>query len=148
MWWFFALIMLASYTANLAAFLTADRMNLPIKSAEDLSKQSEIKYGAMMGGSTISFFSNNNYTTYQKMWSAMEMNGEKYTPDSNDAGVKLVKEEKGLYAFMMESSAIEYQRQKHCSLVTVGDLLDSKGYGIAMPMGGYLMRDGVLTKYA
>jgi glutamate receptor, ionotropic, invertebrate len=56
MWWFFALIMLASYTANLAAFLTMERMDASIESAEDLAKQSKIKYGAVKGGSTLGFF--------------------------------------------------------------------------------------------
>ena len=30
MWWFFTLIMISSYTANLAAFLTVERMESPI----------------------------------------------------------------------------------------------------------------------
>lgn len=56
MWWFFTLIMISSYTANLAAFLTVERMDSPIESAEDLAKQTKIKYGALKGGSTASFF--------------------------------------------------------------------------------------------
>ena len=56
MWWFFTLIMISSYTANLAAFLTVERMESPIESAEDLSKQSTIKYGCLKGGSTAAFF--------------------------------------------------------------------------------------------
>lgn len=55
-WWFFTLIMISSYTANLAAFLTVERMDSPIESAEDLSKQTKIKYGALNGGSTLAFF--------------------------------------------------------------------------------------------
>lgn len=55
-WWFFTLIMISSYTANLAAFLTVERMDSPIESAEDLSKQTRIKYGALKGGSTAAFF--------------------------------------------------------------------------------------------
>lgn len=50
MWWFFAMIMLASYTANLAAFLTKEQMDASIESAEDLAKQSKIKYGVVKGG--------------------------------------------------------------------------------------------------
>ncbi len=55
-WWFFTLILISSYTANLAAFLTVERMVSPIESAEDLAKQTEIQYGAVDGGSTKEFF--------------------------------------------------------------------------------------------
>lgn len=55
-WWFFTLIIISSYTANLAAFLTVERMVSPIESAEDLAKQTEIAYGTLDGGSTKEFF--------------------------------------------------------------------------------------------
>ena len=65
MWWFFTLIMISSYTANLAAFLTVERMESPIESAEDLAKQSTIKYGCVGGGSTSTFFRvRENYQTF------------------------------------------------------------------------------------
>lgn len=35
----------SSYTANLAAFLTLEKMQAPIESVEDLAKQTKIKYG-------------------------------------------------------------------------------------------------------
>jgi len=56
MWWFFTLIMISSYTANLAAFLTAAQMDTPIKNVEDLARQTKIKYGSIEGGATASFF--------------------------------------------------------------------------------------------
>ncbi|KAM9105252.1 glutamate receptor 1 isoform 5-T5 [Megaptera novaeangliae] len=55
-WWFFTLIIISSYTANLAAFLTVERMVSPIESAEDLAKQTEIAYGTLEAGSTKEFF--------------------------------------------------------------------------------------------
>ncbi len=55
-WWFFTLILISSYTANLAAFLTVQRMVSPIESAEDLAKQIDIQYGTLEGGSTKEFF--------------------------------------------------------------------------------------------
>lgn len=56
MWWFFTLIMISSYTANLAAFLTVNRMDDTITSAKDLAQQNKIKYGCVDGGSTRAFF--------------------------------------------------------------------------------------------
>lgn len=50
------MILVSSYTANLAAFLTVERMVTPIESVEDLAKQTEIRYGVVRGGSTQAFF--------------------------------------------------------------------------------------------
>lgn len=55
-WWFFTLIMISSYTANLAAFLTVERMITPIENADDLAGQTEIAYGTLESGSTMTFF--------------------------------------------------------------------------------------------
>lgn len=55
-WWFFTLIIISSYTANLAAFLTVERMESPIDSADDLAKQTKIPYGVVEDGSTMTFF--------------------------------------------------------------------------------------------
>lgn len=55
-WGFFSLIIVASYTANLAAFLTVERMMNPIENAEDLASQTEISYGTLESGSTMTFF--------------------------------------------------------------------------------------------
>jgi len=49
-------IIISSYTANLAAFLTAKRMKPTIESAEDLAKQTAIQYGTVDGGTTKEFF--------------------------------------------------------------------------------------------
>lgn len=55
-WWFFTLIMVSSYTANLAAFLTVTTLNTPFSSIDELAKQEEIKYGAKANGATAFFF--------------------------------------------------------------------------------------------
>ncbi|CAK1585391.1 unnamed protein product [Parnassius mnemosyne] len=133
MWWFFALIMCSSYTANLAAFLTNAAMDDSIKGAEDLAMQTKIKYGTVNGGSTFSFFKRSNVSTYQRMWGAMESARPSVFVKNNDEGVERVLKSKRDYAFLMESTAIEYQLERHCNLMQVGTTLDSKGYGIAMP---------------
>ncbi|XP_065349447.1 glutamate receptor ionotropic, kainate 2-like [Cloeon dipterum] len=130
-WWFFTLIMVSSYTANLAAFLTIESMSSPIKSVEDLANQNVIKYGAKRDGSTASFFRDSNYSTYQRMWQFMKDNPDVFT-STNQEGIQRVKSSNGKYAFFMESSSIEYVVERECELAQVGGLLDAKGYGIAM----------------
>ena len=41
----------------------------------------------------------------------------------------------GQYAFMMESTSIEFFVERKCDLTQIGGMMDSKGYGIAMRQG-------------
>ncbi|XP_050735254.1 glutamate receptor ionotropic, kainate 2-like isoform X1 [Eriocheir sinensis] len=132
-WWFFTLIIISSYTANLAAFLTVERMITPIEGAEDLAAQKEIPYGSLAGGTTTTFFRDSKIETYQKMWRFMENKKPSVFVPSYDEGVRRVLE--GNYAFLMESSMLDYYVQRNCNLTQIGGLLDSKSYGIATPMG-------------
>nr|APZ81409.1 glutamate receptor ionotropic 1 [Adelphocoris lineolatus] len=129
-WWFFTLIMVSSYTANLAAFLTIEQKIEPFTDVEGLANSEGIKYGAKKGGATANFFRDSNEPIFQKMWTFMEANPD-VMPTSNEAGVARVQENTD-YAFLMESASIEYEQERKCELTMVGDLLDSKGYGIAM----------------
>ncbi|XP_037281611.2 glutamate receptor ionotropic, kainate 2 isoform X1 [Rhipicephalus microplus] len=131
-WWFFTLILISSYTANLAAFLTVERMITPIESVEDLAEQSKISYGTLDSGSTMTFFRDSKIETYQKMWRFMENRPGVFVSSYED-GVQRVLQ--GNYAFLMESTMLDFMVQRDCNLTQVGGLLDSKGYGIATPMG-------------
>ncbi|XP_064550385.1 glutamate receptor ionotropic, kainate 2 isoform X4 [Drosophila montana] len=129
-WWFFTLILVSSYTANLAAFLTVESLVTPIEDAEDLSEnKGGVNYGAKNGGSTFTFFKDAKFPTYQKMYEFMKDNPQ-YMTNSNQEGVDRV--ENSNYAFLMESTTIEYITERRCTLTQVGALLDEKGYGIAM----------------
>ncbi|XP_017856484.1 PREDICTED: glutamate receptor ionotropic, kainate 2 isoform X1 [Drosophila arizonae] len=129
-WWFFTLILVSSYTANLAAFLTVESLVTPIEDAEDLSEnKGGVNYGAKNGGSTFTFFKDAKYPTYQKMYEFMKDHPQ-YMTNSNQEGVDRV--ENSNYAFLMESTTIEYITERRCTLTQVGALLDEKGYGIAM----------------
>jgi len=135
MWWFFTLIMISSYTANLAAFLTAAKMDSPVNSAEDLAKQTKIKYGTYCCGSTNAFFQSSTIPTYQKLNAFMESAKPSVYTATNGAGIERVRKEDGMYAFFMEGASIEYNVERKCDLTQIGGLLDSKGYGVALPPG-------------
>ncbi|XP_049838253.1 glutamate receptor ionotropic, kainate 2-like isoform X3 [Schistocerca gregaria] len=132
-WWFFTLIIISSYTANLAAFLTVERMITPIENAEDLAGQTDISYGTLDSGSTMTFFRDSMIETYKKMWRFMENKKPSVFVSTYEEGIQRVLE--GNYAFLMESTMLDYIVQRDCNLTQIGGLLDSKGYGIATPMG-------------
>ncbi|XP_031428962.1 glutamate receptor 4 isoform X2 [Clupea harengus] len=138
-WWFFTLIIISSYTANLAAFLTVERMVSPIESAEDLAKQTEIAYGTLDSGSTKEFFRRSKIAVYEKMWSFMKSAEPTVFAKTTAEGVARVRKSKGKYAFLLESTMNEYTEQrKPCDTMKVGGNLDSKGYGVATPKGSQL----------
>nr|CAB3250924.1 glutamate receptor 1-like [Phallusia mammillata] len=138
-WWFFTLIIISSYTANLAAFLTVDRMVSPISGAEDLAKQNVIKYGTLKSGSTVNFFKQSPLPTYEKMWGFMKSQDPSVFVGSNREGIEKVRSSNGKYAFLMESTLNDYMEQrKPCNTMKVGPNIDAKGYGIALPKGSPL----------
>uniref|UniRef100_A0A673GTB1 Glutamate receptor n=1 Tax=Sinocyclocheilus rhinocerous TaxID=307959 RepID=A0A673GTB1_9TELE len=132
-WWAFTLIIISSYTANLAAFLTVQRMEVPIESADDLADQTNIQYGTIQGGSTMTFFMNSRYQTYQRMWNYMYSKQPSVFVKSTEEGIARILNSK--YAFLLESTMNEYHRRLNCNLTQIGGLLDTKGYGIGMPLG-------------
>ena len=63
-YWLFIVLMLATFTANLAAFLTVERMQTTVQSLEELGRQSRINYtaGNIMNHSCHSVYeANENY---------------------------------------------------------------------------------------
>nr|XP_020470473.1 glutamate receptor ionotropic, kainate 2-like [Monopterus albus] len=132
-WWFFTLIIISSYTANLAAFLTVERMESPIDSADDLAKQTKIEYGVVEDGSTMTFFKKTKISTYDKMWEFMSSRRHSVMVKNAEEGIHRVLTSD--YAFLMESTTIEFVTQRNCNLTQIGGLIDSKAYGVGTPMG-------------
>ncbi|XP_059813036.1 glutamate receptor ionotropic, kainate 4 isoform X2 [Hypanus sabinus] len=130
--WAFTLIIISSYTANLAAFLTVQRMDVPIESVDDLADQTNIEYGTIQRGSSMTFFQNSRYQTYQRMWNYMHSKQPSVFVKSTEEGISRVLNSN--YAFLLESTMNEYHRQRNCNLTQIGGLLDTKGYGIGLPL--------------
>lgn len=66
---------------------------------------------------------------YGKMGKFMMDHPDVFATDNEEGKEKVRKEN---YAYLMESTSIEYIVERDCDLKQVGGLLDNKGYGIAM----------------
>uniref|UniRef100_A0A4W3I5I0 Glutamate receptor n=1 Tax=Callorhinchus milii TaxID=7868 RepID=A0A4W3I5I0_CALMI len=141
-WWLFALIVISSYTANLAAFLTINRIETSIQSLQDLSKQTDIPYGTVMESAVYEHirvkgmnpFERDNM--YSQMWRMINRgNGTENSVKDSQEGIRRVKG--GHYAFVWDVAVLEYValNSPDCSFFTIGNTLADRGYGIALQHG-------------
>ncbi|XP_060542936.1 glutamate receptor ionotropic, delta-2 isoform X3 [Pantherophis guttatus] len=141
-WWLFALIVISSYTANLAAFLTITRIENSIQSLQDLSRQTDIPYGTVLDSAVYEHvrvkgmnpFEKNSM--YSKLWQMINRsNGSENNVQESQIGIHKVKY--GNYAFVWDAAVLEYValNDPDCSFYTIGNTIADRGYGIALQHG-------------
>ncbi|XP_061757048.1 glutamate receptor ionotropic, delta-2 isoform X2 [Nerophis ophidion] len=141
-WWMFALIVISSYTANLAAFLTITRIENSIQSLQDLSKQTELPYGTVLDSAVYDQVRSKAMNPferdpmYSQMWRMINRTGgaENNVEESKE-GIRKVKY--GRFGFVWDAAVLEYvaNNDEDCSFYTVGSNTPDRGYGIAMQHG-------------
>lgn len=130
-WWFCITILGATYTANLAAYLTTNRLQTPILSVEDLIQQTSTEYGVVKDSQTQRFFATSVIARYQMMWEFMKL---RQSLQSNTAeGLRRV--ELGKFAFIHDQPLLLYKSRKdHCGKMKVlQGKFGEAHYGFALP---------------
>ena len=69
-------------------------------------------------------FQDSQFPTYAKMWHVMQSQRPTVFAESNQKGIDRVL--RGKYAYLMESTSIEYNIERNCDLTQIGSLLDNK----------------------
>lgn len=75
------------------------------------------------------------------MWNYMNSKLPSVFVKSTEEGIARVLNSK--YAFLMESTMNEYHRGLNCNLTQIGGLLDTKGYGIGLPLGNNIIKSWI-----
>ncbi|XP_075912213.1 glutamate receptor ionotropic, NMDA 1 [Petromyzon marinus] len=127
-WAGFAMIIVASYTANLAAFLVLDRPEALITGINDprLRNPSDKFIYATVKQSSVDI-----YFRRQVEFSTMYRHMEKHNYDSAGEAIQAVKDGT-LHAFIWDSAVLEFEASQKCDLVTAGELFFRSGFGIGM----------------
>lgn len=130
-WWFAILIIVSTYTANLAAFLTIKRFSSPISSIEDLAGQTSIPYGTVINSQPQAFFESSSIPSFVTMWQYMKYHHTLLK--TSQEGIDKVKQ--GNFAFIWDSVVLEHTTHTvECgTLTTIGSLFGKIGYGIGLP---------------
>uniref|UniRef100_A0A8C9RKB1 Glutamate receptor n=2 Tax=Scleropages formosus TaxID=113540 RepID=A0A8C9RKB1_SCLFO len=140
-WAFFAVIFLASYTANLAAFMIQEEFVDQVTGLSDKKFQSPnsysppFRFGTVPNGSTERNIRKNYPDMHQYM--------VKYHQSGVQDALISLKTGK-LDAFIYDAAVLNYMagRDEGCKLVTIGSgyIFATTGYGIALQKGSYWKR--------
>lgn len=159
--WFFCSIMMATYTANLAALLTLSRLSAPVANLEDLLAQSQIRYSTMKGTSMQTYFLRmaEIETNFYEIWKEMSYGNDSESskrsryavwdyplPDRykviwqnmeetgfvNSSGEGIERVLKGDYAYFTEAPIIKYKMSQYCDITAVGNQFSAKPYAFAL----------------
>uniref|UniRef100_A0A1B6M8R4 Glutamate [NMDA] receptor subunit 1 n=2 Tax=Cicadellinae TaxID=33370 RepID=A0A1B6M8R4_9HEMI len=130
-WAGFAMIIVASYTANLAAFLVLERPKTKLTGINDarLRNTMENLTCATVKGSAVDMYFRRQ-VELSNMYRTMEANNY----DTAEAAIRDVKIGK-LMAFIWDSSRLDFEAAQDCELVTAGELFGRSGYGIGLTKG-------------
>ncbi|CAO1369520.1 unnamed protein product [Diamesa serratosioi] len=165
-YWLFVVLMLATFTANLAAFLTVERMQTPVQSLEQLARQSRINFTVVQGSDTHQYFKNMKiaedklYELWKQLTLSSSSEESQYRvwdypvkeqfgqilmaidaaiPVRNSSeGFTKVNMETNDFAFIHDSAEIRYEISRNCNLTAVGDIIAEQPYAIAVQQGSHL----------
>ncbi|XP_012347986.1 ionotropic receptor 25a isoform X2 [Apis florea] len=169
-YWLFVVLMLATFTANLAAFLTVERMQSPVQSLEQLARQSRINYTVVANSNQHQYFMNmkNAEDKLYTVWKEITLNStsdeveyrvwdypikEQYghilqaitqvgpVANSAEGFRKVIESENAEFAFIHDSSEIRYEVTKNCNLTEVGEVFAEQPYAIAVQQGSHLQEE-------
>ncbi|KAK0049414.1 glutamate receptor 2 [Biomphalaria pfeifferi] len=164
-WWLFGFIIIATYTANLAAFLTVSRLETPIESLDDLSKQVKVQYAPENGSMAMIYFRRmaDIESMFYEIWKNMTLKSEnigsidkaqlavwdypvsdKYTKlwDTMNKNTFPVNVEAAIkrvvnedFAFIADATTNKYQALINCDVMEVGEEFSRKPYALAIREG-------------
>ncbi|KAK8764714.1 hypothetical protein V5799_032678 [Amblyomma americanum] len=140
-WAGFAMIVVASYTANLAAFLVLEKPESSLSGINDprLRNPSEnFTYATVKGSAVDMYF--RRQVELSNMYRIME--GKNY--ETVEEGIEALKNNQ-LDAFIWDSSRLEFEAAQHCDLVTAGEQFGRSGYGIGLQRNSFWVDKVTLT---
>nr|CAH8871570.1 unnamed protein product [Trichobilharzia regenti] len=127
-WAGFAMIIVASYTANLAAFLVLDRPEALISGIDDVRLRNPQKdfLFATVRGSPVDMYIKRQ-VEFATMYRVMETSNY----DSVEEAIQAIKSG-SLKAFIWESARLQYEVSLDCELITTGEVFGRNSYGLVM----------------
>ncbi|XP_069104060.1 uncharacterized protein [Argopecten irradians] len=133
-WWLFSIIMVATYSGNLIAFLTVAKDRLPFNSVAELVAQSEYSWGTLGGTYFITMFKDSTLPVYLKVWDGVvKANASDPRALSPDPAIHIQKILKEDYVYFGDKVVMDMRRVNDCRLTTVDEEIPNMSYGVGLP---------------
>ena len=135
-WWFFSLVVVATYIANLVQVTQAANtvQNPRFTTLADIVN-SEVKLGAVRSGATYTTFRLSKVPAFHNAWLKMNADQNNFVPSTKEAVDKVAR---GNFAYVGVFPYLDYIVSRDCSLVMVGPPITSTQYAFGFPKGSTL----------
>ena len=126
-WWFFMLIIMSVYTANLTAFMTLSNLGVQIEDVQSLLGQSKYEWGVIGNRNPETLLLTNKNKVYTQI---------------AERGVALASLEEALerlrngsFVFIDEGPILRHHLKDDCDMFTIGNEFQSFEYSFGLPKG-------------
>lgn len=125
-WWVVCLVMISSYTADLAAYLTVSRIQSGYASLDSILADSNIRWGTVSGSVSQLLLENSSIKKHKDLASKSE--------NVNSYAEGIAEVQKGNYVFMYGIGPLEYAAgSEPCNMEVLDIPLVSFGYAFGFP---------------
>ncbi|KAK2169681.1 hypothetical protein NP493_1182g00009 [Ridgeia piscesae] len=116
-WWLFCIIIVATYGANLVAFLAVTQRTMPFNSLEEMSEQTVYKMGTLGGTAWVAFFEFASLPVYKHIWTSMKRI-IRHDPDiiSTNHTLHMQKVDTERYVYIVDVTSIRAEMATNCHM--------------------------------
>ncbi|XP_069103796.1 glutamate receptor ionotropic, kainate 4-like [Argopecten irradians] len=135
-WWLFCIVMMATYSGNLIAFLTVTKEKLPFDTLSGMVNQDVYKWGTIGGTAFIDIFKTSQQRTFQQVWDGLSrFNRTEKDIFSFDPEVHISKVLSGDYVYLGDKTynEITVRSRKECDLVLTKEEFIPLQYAVGLP---------------
>ncbi|XP_060068781.1 glutamate receptor ionotropic, kainate 2-like [Ylistrum balloti] len=133
-WWLFCIIMMATYSGNLIAFLTVSKDKPPFSTVAGMLQQENYRWGTIGGSSWITAFNETRAPDLMRVWAKMqEFNASDNSILSSKSSEHFTKVLGGGYSYIGDKTQMEIKMAEECSLLISDDEFMPLQYAFGLP---------------
>ncbi|KAK2190986.1 hypothetical protein NP493_63g02027 [Ridgeia piscesae] len=129
-WWFFVILVAATYTGNLIAVLAVSKTGYPVQSLRELAEQSTYKYGTTAGAAIYNLMGKSTVDVYQKLWQRSLQHDENNVKSWSEVIKKL---EKGNYIYLGETTLLNTVSYTDCRFIVAKETFFPSSFAFVVP---------------